>query len=307
MARIDLGSVVGRGITSITKTGTNGNIDTYTIQYNDNTSSTFTITNGTQIDIIDNLTSDSTTNALSANQGKELKKMIDACASNMFFTVAFPGSGEIELIGEAKKGWTWNDFIANDTTGKWSSTGSRILYDVWEIWVDVFQSNYFPVKGTDLIGPCLYVLQTCCFEEGTQVLVSLDGTTKNIENIQKGDQVVSYNTDTDELFETTVISTHINPMVTDVAIVTLENGDFVRMNAYHPILTTDGYHSITQYDNLPVLSEGDMVITKNGASKIITIDRTTQEIESMYNLGVVNEYHNYIANNMVVHNAACIF
>lgn len=36
----------GRGITSITKTGTEGLVDTYTITYTDNTTSTFTVTNG---------------------------------------------------------------------------------------------------------------------------------------------------------------------------------------------------------------------------------------------------------------------
>lgn len=36
----------GRGIVSIAQTGTNGNEDTYTITYTDNTTSTFTITNG---------------------------------------------------------------------------------------------------------------------------------------------------------------------------------------------------------------------------------------------------------------------
>ena len=36
----------GRGITSITKTGTSGLVDTYTILYTDNTTSTFTVTNG---------------------------------------------------------------------------------------------------------------------------------------------------------------------------------------------------------------------------------------------------------------------
>lgn len=39
--------VDGRGITSIAKTGSSGNIDTYTILYTDNTSSTFNVTNGT--------------------------------------------------------------------------------------------------------------------------------------------------------------------------------------------------------------------------------------------------------------------
>ena len=36
----------GRGITQIVKTSTDGNVDTYTIYYSDNTTSTFTVTNG---------------------------------------------------------------------------------------------------------------------------------------------------------------------------------------------------------------------------------------------------------------------
>ena len=47
---IDIGVVgigePGRGITSITKTGTSGLVDTYTITYTDTTTSTFTVTNG---------------------------------------------------------------------------------------------------------------------------------------------------------------------------------------------------------------------------------------------------------------------
>lgn len=55
MTTINLGRVVGqdgaagedgRGITSITKTGTSGLIDTYTISYTDSTTSTFDVTNG---------------------------------------------------------------------------------------------------------------------------------------------------------------------------------------------------------------------------------------------------------------------
>lgn len=36
----------GKGITSITKTATNGLVDTYTITYSDSTTSTFEVTNG---------------------------------------------------------------------------------------------------------------------------------------------------------------------------------------------------------------------------------------------------------------------
>lgn len=97
----------GNGITSITKTGTSGLIDTYTITYSNGTFTTFTVTNGqdgtgagdmtqlaydptlavfnaggivnyvsgvlpTPVTVIDNLTSTSSTDALSANQGHEL-------------------------------------------------------------------------------------------------------------------------------------------------------------------------------------------------------------------------------------------
>ena len=49
MVTYNLGHVVGaagKGITNISKTGTSGLVDTYTITYTDNTTSTFTVTNG---------------------------------------------------------------------------------------------------------------------------------------------------------------------------------------------------------------------------------------------------------------------
>lgn len=56
MVSYNLGHVVGaagKGITSITKTGTSGLVDTYTITYTDGTTSTFTVTNGSSgVDIV---------------------------------------------------------------------------------------------------------------------------------------------------------------------------------------------------------------------------------------------------------------
>ena len=54
MAIKNLGVVVGddgRGISSIAKTSTSGLIDTYTITYTDNTTSTFTVTNSANVDL----------------------------------------------------------------------------------------------------------------------------------------------------------------------------------------------------------------------------------------------------------------
>lgn len=54
MAKTLIGNVKGkngRGITSIKKTGTTGSVDTYTITYTDNTTSTFTINNSDGIEL----------------------------------------------------------------------------------------------------------------------------------------------------------------------------------------------------------------------------------------------------------------
>ena len=64
----------GNGISSITKTGTSGLVDTYTITYTNTDTDTFTVTNGSDatVTIVDDLTSDSSTSVLSAKQGKVL-------------------------------------------------------------------------------------------------------------------------------------------------------------------------------------------------------------------------------------------
>ena len=54
MAKTLIGNIKGkdgRGIASISKTGTTGSVDTYTIRYTDNTTSTFTVNNADSIAI----------------------------------------------------------------------------------------------------------------------------------------------------------------------------------------------------------------------------------------------------------------
>ena len=76
----------GVGIASIAKTSTSGLVDTYTITYTNGNTTTFTVTNGEDghdlglAQIINNLTSDSTEDALSAKMGKELNTKIATTA-----------------------------------------------------------------------------------------------------------------------------------------------------------------------------------------------------------------------------------
>ena len=145
----------------------------------------------------------------------------------------------------------------------------------------------------------------CCFIKGSQVRITLDGTAKNIEDLKVGEQIVVYNEDEKKFELSTVSDTPRNNNVTDKATIVLENGITIEMNAYHPLLTTKGYHSLTEHEGLPLLTDKDILVTINGEIKIKQIVRETIEPITMYNLSVNGEHHNYVVNSVVAHNANC--
>lgn len=145
----------------------------------------------------------------------------------------------------------------------------------------------------------------CCFIKGSQVRITLDGTAKNIEDLKAGEQIVVYNEDEKKFELSTVSDTPRNNNVTDKATIVLENGITIEMNAYHPLLTTKGYHSLTGHEGLPLLTDKDILVTINGEIKIKQIVRETIEPITMYNLSVNGEHHNYVVNSVVAHNANC--
>lgn len=145
----------------------------------------------------------------------------------------------------------------------------------------------------------------CCFIKGSQVRISLDGTAKNIEDLKAGEQIVVYNEDEKKFELSTVSDTPRNNNVTDKATIVLENGITIEMNAYHPLLTTKGYHSLTEHEGLPLLTDKDILVTINGEIGIKQIVRETIEPTVMYNLSINGKYHNYVINSVVAHNAQC--
>ena len=88
MTVYNLGRVVGNGITSITKTSTTDNIDTYTITLDNGDTFDFTVTNAldnalTTNDIADNLTTTTSGKVLDAKQGKILKDYVDTLVGDI--------------------------------------------------------------------------------------------------------------------------------------------------------------------------------------------------------------------------------
>lgn len=153
----------------------------------------------------------------------------------------------------------------------------------------------------------------CCFVAGTQITLA-DSTTVPIEALTKDMLVLSYNINTQNFYTTKVKSITINHHSLYMARVILENGIEVTMTDYHPLLTTNGWHSLTNHNGYDRLTVDDYVITLDGPSKIENIILYTNDnFIDTYTIDTIdldeNEdddtNDNFIANGIVVHNAAC--
>ena len=150
----------------------------------------------------------------------------------------------------------------------------------------------------------------CCFDAGSKVLMA-DGTTKNIEDVEIGDLVMSLKEETGEFIPQQVTNVIIKHNSDDLVFINLSNGIRIGMRAYHPILTEEGWKSLrpdvaeTIMDvgyKVQLLKEGDMLIGYGENTKIDSIEkRPLIDNFDTYNLSV-EECHNYILNGIVVHN-----
>lgn len=170
---------------------------------------------------------------------------------------------------------------------------------------DVIDCGTISVSAPNMSG--------CCFVAGTQVALA-DGTTIPIEALTKDMLVLSYNINAKNFYTTKVKSITINHRSLYMARVILENGIEVTMTDYHPLLTTNGWHSLTNHNGYDLLTTNDYVITLDGPSKIENIILYTNDnFIDTYTIDAIdldeNEDNdtndNFIANGIVVHNADC--
>lgn len=215
---------------------------------------------------------------------------------------------------EAIEGMTWGEWLNSPyapTSGV--DVGTNLIgFDVGT------STAYLSVNLTDfIIRDHVYetTLDECCFVPGTQVLMS-SGEFKSIENIAIGEEVVSYNIDTGEMYNVIVIKTIENKHSTEMAEIIFDNGMTLAMTDYHPIYTASGWKSLTGRLGYDLLEVGQMAKTLEGWSEIIDIKQYKNETPiSTYTLDVANKEEldgkdnntndNFYANGIVVHNAAC--
>lgn len=205
---------------------------------------------------------------------------------------------------QAEEGMSFRQWVNSSyNTGGWRIVDGQLKND----------SYYFWSSGLDeiIVNDTIYDVDCCCFDAGSQILMA-DGTTKNIEDVQVGDMVMSLNEDTGEFISQRVSGTIINEHSTDLVYVHLSNGVRIGMRAYHPLLTTEGYKSLRPEIALQegitttLLEVGDTLIGYGENVTVIDVEeREHIPNYKTYNLSIEG-YHNYIVEGIVAHNARCV-
>ena len=154
----------------------------------------------------------------------------------------------------------------------------------------------------------------CCFVAGTKVLMG-DDSVKNIEDVEVGDIVSTYDFDGQLVIEKLVLETK-TPVNHNFVKVHFEDGTINENVADHPYYVVGkGWSSKrpewtknTHDMDCEKLEVGDICLQVSQdksivEQKVVRLE-TYQEEQKTYNL-VVNDTHNYFANNILVHNKIC--
>ncbi|MEM7535839.1 MAG: pentapeptide repeat-containing protein, partial [Chloroflexota bacterium] len=235
--------------------------------------------------------------------------------------LAFADLSSAKFVGASLKNSNIYNAILNDTDfsnadlGKSNLTRSTLnqstnfqnanLYraKIWTIqWIEeslsgarlrtkILQSDLF--KGANLESvqyaePVPERKSFFCFTAGTQVTMA-NGCSRSIENIQLGDDVLSYCTRTKE-FVTSTVHKLIRANVNKIIII----------NKKLTTTPSEAFYSGNQWVLAKDLKIGDILVGRDGAVKITAIENK-QKSEKIFNFSVP-PYHSFFAEGFLVHN-----
>ena len=129
-----------------------------------------------------------------------------------------------------------------------------------------------------------------CFLEGTKILLA-DSSYKNIEDVEVGDLVQSYDEDKKEMVTGKVLKTFYHEK-TDYYLVI--NGK-LRLTPNHPMYVNN------EWKEAGGIKIGDLLLDKDGNYISVTSIEKIDESVPVYNLEV-SGYHNYFADDILTHN-----
>jgi len=187
------------------------------------------------------------------------------------------------------------------------STDNNLTY----IELDVEDTDTYIINGSTAINSVVSH-NAPCFVAGTQILLE-NGLTKNIEDVVIGDYVMSFDLKNNE----SKVSKVLNIFSKEIdKIVEYEFSDrsTLRATLDHPIYVIEkgwvnylgepeSFEGTKPVKKLEVrkIEIGDVVKLHNGDVDLINM-KIIEESTIVYNLSEIETYHNYFANNVLVHN-----
>lgn len=184
-------------------------------------------------------------------------------------------------------------------------------HDLKFVELDVEDTDTYIISGSTAFNS-IVAHNSPCFVAGTKITLS-DGTVKEIENINAGDTVLTYNHSTDKI-EPKEVLTILSKKVQNTVVYTFDNGKKLEATFDHPLYSpTLGY--VSYKPNVTKESYGLHVAQlKIGTPILLETDSTTSvvsiaesnEEKRVYNLHSVKDNSNFFANQLLVHNRCFI-
>ena len=176
--------------------------------------------------------------------------------------------------------------------------------------LDVEDTDTYIINGSTAFNS-LVTHNAPCFVEGTPILME-DGTYLNIENVKVGDRVLSFDFINNESKSSNVLNI-FSKKVNKVVKYVFESGKELIATMDHPIYVIDKGWSSYSDDLSNTLYSLETPVKKIEIGDVIKLHNETQVLTNIevlegeytvYNLSEVENYNNYYANDVLVHNRA---
>lgn len=209
----------------------------------------------------------------------------------------------------------------DNTYSIFNNSGSETLNDIVSVNILIYddqQMVYTPamepvdnfiLASGDLVSFFITHNLGSCFVEGTKVIMG-DGKEKNIEEINIGDEVLSFNEKTGKQ-ESKVVTNLKRPIHNDLIKITFVNGESITCTYDHPFYTNEmklvSYKPFLTNFRYKIGREtkqmynGQKFVTKNGNLEVLEITEL-ERINTQTYIITVEDNHNFYANKVLVHN-----
>jgi hypothetical protein len=169
-------------------------------------------------------------------------------------------------------------------------------HSVWMADVDIEEIDSYIISSS--VGNYTPIVHNC-FVAGTEIRIN-DDEVKNIEDISKGDIVLSFNLEKN-IHEESIVGDVKESQSDEGVLVTFKDGSKITTTFEHPF-----YVEGQEWVIAGKLIEGDVCWKFNGTSildkhLVDSIELIEKEL-TVYNLLSVGDNHNFLANDVLVHN-----